>query len=167
MIPALKTKVVDRPTDLRGPRTDAALDDLAQAVIALPEGKALAIEIPAGAAVKKFRSSIGTGLRRRFNDGSTGATSVSADGKTLFVWKAPERHHRSRRGAKAAPAREPAPEMAIATVRASAKTKAEDAALGIMCDQCGYEPPHPDRTASCPKCNARRWLQKRPRRMVV
>lgn len=43
----------------------------------------------------------------------------------------------------------------------------EDQALGIECGQCGYEPAVANRNQKCPKCNAKRWEQKRKPRMAV
>lgn len=43
----------------------------------------------------------------------------------------------------------------------------EDKTLGLMCDQCGFEPEHSDRAQACPKCNMKRWTHKAGRRMAV
>lgn len=40
------------------------------------------------------------------------------------------------------------------------KQQLEDRALGLFCQQCGFEPAVPDRAKPCEKCNARRWEQK-------
>lgn len=40
------------------------------------------------------------------------------------------------------------------------KQQLEDRAIGLICEQCGFEPPEADRSKRCQKCNAMRWEQK-------
>lgn len=49
---------------------------------------------------------------------------------------------------------------AAAAPAVSSRQQLEDRTIGLICEQCGYEPEQPDRTKPCPKCNAKRWEHK-------
>lgn len=61
--------------------------------------------------------------------------------------------------AKQAFVQEKAP-AAVGNTAGLTKQQLEDRAIGLICGQCGFEPPDADRTKRCQKCNAMRWEQK-------